>query len=332
MRENTEVFNKKFIFFFDVNDTMFIGDTAKGVNKQIAILKLLAEQFSAIWDTSITREAITFKQLVEQYLCPGDKRTPLVQNARNEQYLRFIAFMEERKHPLLEEIKTHYDNIQANTQTGHIPLSFIRFLNYLQESEYNYTIIFRTFGNDIEAVENELIENTSLKLQHRAKFNQGSLCLNDGSILRTPHDLLNYVQPFEHGVWQDNFADWKATGESYLGGKPYPIDLNDDERVSIFFDDNVEKQIISVKPTTTNEMSQEGLQEQLMHSGRIVSVNTFSVCTDADYFIRSFELACRSSLKQENRRSPLQQYSTFGGQTRLVSASVTASTLDVGSP
>ncbi len=67
----------------------------------------------------------------------------------------------------------------------------------------------------------------------------------------------------------------------------------------IFFDDNVEKQIISVQPISGEDVDQEMLQKDLISKGRIVSVDSFKICMENDYFIQAFELACSSPLKPQ---------------------------------
>lgn len=58
------------------------------------------------------------------------------------------------------------------------------------------------------------------------------------------------IKPFEHVGWQDDWKYWHANGERHKFAKPYSINLDNENAVSIFFDDNaLDKEIIGIKPT-----------------------------------------------------------------------------------
>ncbi len=64
----------------------------KGIDKKTCTLALLAEYYSAVWDSSITHEETTFKNFVTSHLCPGNEE------AQTEQYGNFIEFLKNKNH------------------------------------------------------------------------------------------------------------------------------------------------------------------------------------------------------------------------------------------
>ncbi|KTD53832.1 hypothetical protein Lsan_3496 [Legionella santicrucis] len=288
--------NIHFIGFFDVNDTVFLGDSEKRVDREIATLKALAENYSSIWDPEKTTEVMTYKKFVEQYLASGDKRDSAVEAARNALYKNFINFLKETNNPLLVDIETQYHQIQKNLQGGCIASSFINLIRELEENGYQYTIIFRTFGKDIKAVTDELSQKTHIKKFKLADVKAGQLHIDEDLVVQTPAELLAHIKPFEHAAWRDSFLDWKATGETYTGGKPYPVNLEDKSTMTIFFDDNVGKQIVRVIPVNGDVFEQQALQDELKSANRLVSVNTRDAFVNPDYYTQRVVLAYQKLL------------------------------------
>lgn len=105
--------NKHLILFFDINGTIIATDSANGTDKDIAILKLLAENHSAIWDKSIAKE-MTFREYIDEHICPGDSKDPTIKKNRQEYYAKFIQFLMTKSHPLLDQIKSEFNIIKEN--------------------------------------------------------------------------------------------------------------------------------------------------------------------------------------------------------------------------
>jgi hypothetical protein len=306
--------NRHIFLYFDVNDTIFIGDTAKGVDRVTAIWKMLAERHEAVWDKNLP--AMTFKDFVEKSLCPGNKRDQQVQQKHNEYYVNLIHYLEQLDNPeLLQRVKQEFTQISNNLGENHIPQSFINLLNYLEENKLSYSLVFRTFGNDINDVVNELSKRTHVKALDHVTFIGGELKQANGNVLKSPEKILKYFKSGKYFTCSDNFADWRKTNETYAGGKPFVIDLNSRD-VSIFFDDNaVSKQILCVKPVDDSYYDQSFIQQQLVQLGRIVPVNIFEACSNNDYFISRLEFALRTPLKLVTKG--LQQLGTFAHKSAV---------------
>lgn len=288
---------KRLIGFYDVNDTIFVGDSAKGVDKETSIAKLIAENHIAIWDKTITQQAMTYRDFVEKHLVPGDRRDPVIQSIHNAHYKNLLYFLSETNHPLAPSIKMQFEKISCELQKGNIPTSFIRLLEYLDTHNYEYTFVARTFGHDIHELEKELAERTSITNLEHAVFKDGALITSNNKTLSTPEALLKHIRPGVHSAWQDNFAHWRTHNEDYQGGKPFPFHFDDEETIVIMFDDNTHKKIIHAQPTCSDQFDQASLQQMLIAKGRLVEVNTFEVCVDEDYFIKRIQQAYQTQLK-----------------------------------
>lgn len=291
----SDVSSRRLICFFDINDTMFIGDSAKNVSKRMSIMKLLAEHYVSVWNPEITTEPMTYRHFIEKHSHPGDRRIPEIQEQHNKCYDQFLEFLEASGHELASEVKVKFSEISAALKDGCIPQSFIRMVHFLDDNHYPYTIIFRSFGNDIDGVKKELAQTTSLQSLNHADIKSGTL-YRDDTVFTTPEEILNSITIGEHGFWQDNFRDWRATGESYHGGKPFPFAFDRDDIVTVFFDDNVHKKILHAMPVSGEDCDQESLQQWLIANGVIVPVDTFSVCTDPDYFINKVKAVYQNNL------------------------------------
>jgi hypothetical protein len=287
---------RQLVLFFDVNDTMYIGNSAKGVDKELAISKLLAEHYEDVWDAAISRIKMSYRNFIDTYKVPGDKRQPAIKKERHRLYKDFIDFLNECDHPRYHEIRAQYLKIKNNLKEGHIPYSFINLLQYLERQNFRYTIVFRTFGEDIKEVEAELARRTPLINLAHAKFTEEGLELSSGKVLKTRSQLLEHIKPFQHQAWQDNFDLWHDSGETYEGGKPYPFNEEHASIDTIFFDDNVDKRILRVDLQDDKELNQQfdqkTTQRLLARKGFIAPVDTFEACVSDNYFIEQVETLC----------------------------------------
>lgn len=285
-RLSTEGKQKHLILFFDINGTMFMGDTAKGESLRVTALKSIAEKHVAVWDEALSAKTATFKDFVEKILAPGEKRDERVQQLRQHHYDNFIAFLTARKHPLLATVKSDFDLIMTNLDGSPIPRSFIKMVDHLNRSNIPYTIVFRTFGDDLAEVKAVLAEKLNLTLSFDAKFFDGKLHSQQGGVIESPQAMLDTLQPGMHGAWSDNFKDWQAAKQYCTGGKPYPLTRSGDKVVMIC-DDNVSKEIIRIVEANENHSRerQQQIQAELIDQGLIVSVDSYEVCINENYFI-----------------------------------------------
>lgn len=293
--------NKHWVFFFDVNNTIFIGDSAMKKDKESAICQILAYYYSAIWDSNIN-QVMSFHDYVTNYACPGSKSDPAVRTAQERYFKNFIPFLKGEfpletgqafrpPHALAAEIEHRHDQMKTVLKDSSVLPAFLQFIEFLEKEHYTYTIIFRTLGKDMDQLKQELSTKTPLTISSHGAFKQGQLRLDDGRILKTPAEMLSAIQPFVHAQWDDCWEDWLASGRTYAGGKPFPIDMSDQHVVPIFFDDNVKYQILCIKPCSDEPVDQETLHQELMESGNVVHVEPFEACLNPRYFISKLKYA-----------------------------------------
>lgn len=286
--------NKHLVLFVDINGTIMAADTSRGKEPDSAICQMLAENYLSKWD-SVNNE--TYRQYIDRRVCPGDGKDPVIKSKRMNHYKQFIEYLQQTAHPLHDEVSSKFTEIKNEMKNGDIFPSFIAMIDELNSNHTPYTIVFRTFGDDLDNVIKETNKRCHLEIQNRAKFIKGILHHNNGNVFDTPEAMLGCIAPFQHAAWQDDYQHWHNHGESHEAGKLYPINMHNNELVSIFFDDNaIDKNIIHVESIPSNTDDQRLLQADLLTSGRIVAVNTLQAATDRNYFIDRVKFALSQEL------------------------------------
>ena len=288
------------ILFFDINGTIMLEDSKQGKDLEIAVCQMLAENYSAIWDKN-QKESMTYRKYVEKHLAPGNDNDCEIEAVRHRYYRHFIHFLHDSEHPLHAEIAAKHKKIKDNFPAGKkIFASFIALIEYLEKNNIKFSVIFRSFGNDVDNIIAELKERTSLKSFSRSELSREYLNnLNAAEAAK----MLSTINPGEHGAWQDNWPYWNQKSETFEGGKPFLIDFNHPNQIAMFFDDHAKnKQIICVKPTQEGNFNQRLLQEKLIDAGRIVPVKKLNASEENNYFIEKVNLALNMPLdiKAEN--------------------------------
>lgn len=285
------------ILFVDINGTIIANDSAKNKDADTAILQLLAENYAAQWDTSKSTEVMTYRKYIEKYLLADDESKSKNKKARPEDYKEFINFLEKTKHPLHEEMVSIFNKIKKILSDSGVFPSFLKLINTLEKEKTPFTIILRTFGNDAQNVIKELENKTNLKFSNFATFKTGYLTNTNKNVLKTTNEILQSIKPNEHGAWQDDYSHWNSHGETHAYGKPYLIDLNSKNTMSLFFDDNAtDKKILSVQLTSGDVNDQANFQKELINLGRIVPVNTLRAILEEDYFKNCVDYAVKQRI------------------------------------
>lgn len=284
--KNISARDRELCLFVDINYTIIITDEAKGLDRETAIKKLLAEQkeYAICWDQK-TNKKMTFKDYVKNYLAPNNEKEQI------EHFKNFFHYLENSQQwDLLAEIKKEYNKLEKIlAQEGDIFPSFIKLIQNLEKNKKHtpYTIILRTFGNDLNKTVAELEKRTALRFNSPRHFNEdGNLIL--GKNATTVSDILDIIKPFQHECWQDNFPRWKMN--KFLShGKLFPLDPTNKKVVSVFWDDNineVNKKIIYIQTPQNNSIDQNKLQSDLRKLKIAVPTDTKKAIEDENYFIR----------------------------------------------
>lgn len=282
------------ILFFDINGTILVSDSAKGKDAETAIAQILAEEFKAVWDASVTTTPMSYRHYIRDHLI--NSKPPGEEKSFSDYYRDFMPFLRRIQHPLLAEIETTYNQMREKLKDGDIFPSVINMINRLKEDNWNFTIVLRSFGDDAPHAMEEISRRAKIQFLPEASFKQGVLETADQQRLLTPGQWLACIQPGAHTSWHDDYLYWKDNDFKRAFGKPFPIASFPSNKLSIVFDDNAkDKEIIAPKRVGTFEiLDQDDYYTSLCDSGRIVAVNTMRAILDDDYY---FGLIVRATLK-----------------------------------
>ena len=239
--------------FVDINRTITLVNTVQQKDNETSIAELVAEQ-------CILADGRSYKKMItsqggsdeENYAAYRKLLTELDSYPRPE-YLRML------------EAKLRG---ALAAQEGSVFRSFIVLLENLRAARMSHTVVLRSFGSDtsdvISAIE-AAVPGVEFTVQGR--FARGKLLVNDCVVSE-----IQQLSQAPYQSWQDDHPYWKEHGESWEGGKPFPIAKG----VNIFLDDNAaRKEIIAVRPS---------IRDHLIESGDVVAVDTVEALLDRSYF------------------------------------------------
>jgi len=287
------IMQKKLIIHMDVNKTIIALDLAQGKDVEETVNIILTEFTRFAWDSQDEQSYYTFltDQVAQEFgqLNRASEEFKKIRDARLrtfpsflKKYPHLLATYEQEKNDLLHMINRH--------EMGIFP-SFYKLISWL-DAHYpnNYTIHLRTFGIDLNNLIAAIEKNSTLKFAGRGTFKNGTLSL---AIEKKSLSHFFSNTGAQHFAISDDYPYWKASGFQTHGGKPFPIDAQNAELISIFFDDNAddaERPIICpLQPDGTIADTQE-----LMQKGIIVSVNSKQAILDEDYFINKIKAVYKS--------------------------------------
>lgn len=286
--ESKATSEKHLLLFVDINGTITVSDSAKSQNTDAALNKLLAENTTGIWESNTTQ--MSYRKFVDTKYKDAKK------DERENYYVNFIKHLEESEHAEAKNIKKVFNELKENLKNKNIFSSFTRLIEKLNKEQVKYSVILRTFGNDLDSTIEELKKETGIEFKQNASFEKHSI--KEHKISDTK-EMIDFFKQGHRGV-KDEHAYWsKEHKETYAGGKPYPIHLDDSQTISIFFDDNaLWKQILSVKLHGNEVLNQESLQKELASQNRIISVDTLKAIHDSNYFINIVENVLKNELNK----------------------------------
>lgn len=278
------------VLFLDINGTLIVNDSEKNKESEVALLQLLAENFSAVWHEADTHQSLTYRQYATEYLMPKDGKTITAY------YQDFLPFLERHQHPLFAQVANTLQTMKQKLTGCDLVPSVVKLVKHLEEKQTPFTIVLRTFGSDAAHVAREFKRANNIDFHPGGHFKNGCLHL-DNAILPTAAEWLQNIAVGKHTDWHDDYERWKKNGFQHTHGKPFPVAADDSNQFTLFFDDNVtDKKIICAHPPT-GTVKQMDYQADLIRQGRLVAVNTLHAILDDDYYINHVE----NALKQNAR-------------------------------
>ncbi len=279
----------KLILHLDVNKTIIAEDLTNNKTLDHVLIESLAKQYKGIWDATLTEE-LSYVDYIKKYLVPGDKSNREIRTKRNKAVLTFFDIVSYRNDPRYFVIRERFEKIREKirSQPGKIFPSLYKLITYLEEKKISYSIILRTFGNDLNAISDELATALHFTFEWEGYFDQGKLHLTSiktkKSIrLDTIYDIFTFFKRHGHIKIKDNFKMWNDNHEQAEHGKLFPLNPIEAEIKTIFFDDNADENIINARDSISGSFIDP---KKLIDQGIICLVDTLQAIEDDDYFIK----------------------------------------------
>lgn len=276
------------ILNFDINKTIIATDTVNNKTVEETLNELLALTYWDCWDSTI-QNPISFANYVKEYLVPGYDHNPQIQSLRRLHLSHFLDYLKKNSHPYYEVAHKEYQEALVSLKESKTQVfpSFYLLLDHLDKNQISYTIIFRSFGNEISLVTNE-VNNTYKTMFHRtAKFREGKLGFDDAETwIESPQEIYQALLKHTHLAIHDDWFYWNKHDRSASKGKPFLIERDDPAVLSIFFDDNIcnhtETNIITPYDVAKKEFIPIN---ELIESGHAICVDTLQAINNKNYFI-----------------------------------------------
>ena len=309
----------------DLNGTIMAGDAANGKSTEDSLWQMLCEQTKGKWNAAAT-EDISFRRFIETVLCPTPSNPPNLTSAeitqrrqdlkqqRHQWYKQFPTYLQETNHPLTSAVLNQFSVLKAQLSQHHVFDSFILFIIHMQQSKQSFSLVLRTFGDDLDLVVAEITQRTGLVPDCSGHFEGDTLVLADGQRISDPQRIYQVFKQSQFCAVKDDYAYWQASHESPFFAKPFFFAHQQSSDLSMMFDDNVKKQIVRAAPVYGEVVRQDLAQAKLIGSGQLVDVDSFQALSNLGYFIEKYKTAKSNSEGRADKELQLVVYrdpSTF---------------------
>lgn len=292
----------KLILNFDINKTLIAIDPVNKKEVDEVIQGALASKMKAKWDDQIETPITYENYLIMKGISKQERRNYIV---------NFLEYLKEHSHLYNSALSMYnramdvYRNMK--TENKEIFTSFYELISYLDNNEnIQYRIVFRTFGEDLPKIIEELENILDWKVSV-AKFNSGSLIVSETKdlcdhtkfltsrehdfVYKLEHKLKMYefIRDSEHHLAiLDDYKEWAKNDEAQEHGKLHLIDESDENTLSIFFDDNITKDPSSRTNIVSCYDAVHGKNmsiDKAVERGYVYKVDTIKALSDPKYFI-----------------------------------------------
>lgn len=282
------IYPEKIILHFDINKTLIAEDVSNyGKTLDGVIIECLAEACTGFWSYALSYE-ISFTQYVKEFIFPGAIADKELRRQRRAMIHSFFNFLQSTGDDRYDEIITRFYRLKQKimSQQGKIFQSFYQLIHYLEQEHIDYTIILRTFGQDLSTIAHEISSHTPIVFTWEGHFEQTTLIassLQTGQqlILETPKEIFNFFAQHAHIKIKDDFEYWHTHQEQSAFGKLFPISSDEQTIKTIFFDDNAYNNIIHLEHIGSTHIP----YEMLVHQGIVCPVQTLQAIENDNYFI-----------------------------------------------
>lgn len=270
---------------FDINKTLVLKDTSKGMDDEAMIISLLAEFTKGVWGAPY--DAMSYKEYVCKVVVPDNPCDTGVKAKQQQQIGQFIEMLKATNHPLCDEVLNRQQQIRQKLPSS-VFHSFYKLVGELRKVNMQFVILLRTFGNDLQEVIDVLEAHPEgIKVPRRAAFKNGALHEGAKIVEKTEKIFETFLQTAEHFAIQDCWSEWNSDGQRARSGKPFHFDALGSHReisnLSLFFDDNFtgeEKDIIRPVEIAGQQISGSELKGKM-----VFTVNPIAAILDDDYYV-----------------------------------------------
>ena len=282
------LFSKDLIIHMDINKTIIALDSKQQHDQQYVLNVILAERIYDCWDETILKP-ISYSEYVFTHILPNCSSKENQHQTKIKSMNALLQIMEERHHPDYENAKkqiTQAKNVLNDLSYPIFP-SFLSLLQVLEEKKVDYSIIFRSFGNDAPLVFESLLEHAWIDQLPRMFVMKQHVLTEGENSWKTAAEMEKELTKERFSFVQDDYLYWnnhKRVGEY---GKIFPISTP--TLFSIFFDDHI------AKPNSTQNviqvLSDKNISfEKLFREKKAIPVDTFEAITNENYFIQHIPL------------------------------------------
>lgn len=275
------------ILHLDVNKTLIASDKTENKTIEDVINELLSRKYTDYWDETI-QMPMTFDAYIRTVILPGEEHDAKLKEQRLVHLIHFVDFLKENNHPLYAVV---FNEIQSVVETlksggGNIFPSFFLLISELNRLEIPYTLFLRSFGMEVFEIKEEINRFCQL-FNVEGIFQKGVLHLEHRVSLSDPQAIYHFFHTKENAAIRDDWHYWMAGEMHAKYGKVFPIDPDDQNVLSIFFDDNIKKSSSEKNIVAPIDVRSGKILPilSLIDSKQLVSVDTIKAILNKRYFI-----------------------------------------------
>lgn len=305
------------ILNFDINKTLIASDKTENKSLEDVINELLSRKYSACWDETLL-EPITFDAYIKTVIMPGEEHDIKLKMARLVYLTHFIDYLKEHSHSLYPIVLKEFREIVEILQGAHIFPSFYRLIAELDQKGISYTLFLRSFGKEVFEVKSEINSKLNQLFQVEGVFRKGVLYVNGQQSLSTPSSIYDFFNSKQHAAIHDDWHYWVEGEMNVEYGKPFYLNLDDLNILTLFFDDNIkvdsaDKNIIAPLDSKTGEAISI---PYLVESKQLISVDTLEAILNENYYIERVREALQEHQHLWSKRNKIINASNYNTAKR----------------
>lgn len=285
------------IIHMDVNQTVIAIDTIQNKHFTECVVSALAKRYFAKWDDTID-QPISYYDYIYQHKYPKNSSNQY-SDAERELAFKELASVARYAAPSLYEniqFDTHHTLEKYKNQPFVIFPSFFKLIEFLESHNFKYTIVFRTFGQDLPLISQD-IENKLQQPLALGKFKEGTFYM-DGKGYQDPSAIHTLLKKHKFVGIEEDYRYWAEHDELREFGKIFPV-INTLNEKCVFFDDHIPSHDNAkgaiIHPVDLN--NKPLALSELINNKLLVKVDMIDAILDDEYFIKHLNNMLNSAQK-----------------------------------